>query len=76
MSNRTLCRNAMLSAAFTATIAALGPPAQARVSGKDGAFTATAANTVVNSYTTARDTTSPNSATTSPISITTPGGGS
>ncbi len=52
MSNRTFLRSAMLSAAITAAIAAVSLPAQARVPGKDGAFTAAAANTVVNTYTT------------------------
>jgi uncharacterized repeat protein (TIGR01451 family) len=52
MSNRTFFRGAVLSAAITTTIAAMSAPAQARQIGKDGAFTATAANTVVNGYTT------------------------
>jgi uncharacterized repeat protein (TIGR01451 family) len=52
MSNKTFFRGAMLSAAITAVIGAASPSAQARVPGKDGAFTAGAANTVVNSYTT------------------------
>ncbi len=52
MNNRTLCRNAMLSAAITAAIAAVSLPAQARVPGKDGAFTVSAANTTVNTTTT------------------------
>ncbi len=41
-----------MTALATALCAALAMPAQARVPGKDGAFTAAAANTIVNSYTT------------------------
>jgi uncharacterized repeat protein (TIGR01451 family) len=52
MNNRTFFRGAMLSAAITAVVGAMSAPAQARQIGKDGAFTATAANTTVNTYTT------------------------
>lgn len=52
MSSRAFFRGAMLSAAITTAIGAMSAPAQARVPGKDGAFTATALNTIVNSYTT------------------------
>ncbi len=41
-----------MTALATALCGALVMPAQARVPGKDGAFTATAANTTINSYTT------------------------
>ena len=41
-----------MTALATALCSALVMPAQARVPGKDGAFTATAANTTINSYTT------------------------
>ena len=52
MSDNTFFRTAILSAAIGAVVAMTGSPAQARVPGKDGAFTVTAANTAVNSYTT------------------------
>jgi uncharacterized repeat protein (TIGR01451 family) len=51
-SSNAIFRNAMLAAAIAAVIGATSVPAQARVPGKDGAFTASAANTVVNTYTT------------------------
>ena len=41
-----------MTAMATALCSALVMPAQARVPGKDGAFTATAANTTINSYAT------------------------
>lgn len=41
-----------MTALATALCGALAMPVQARVPGKDGAFTASAANTVINSYTT------------------------
>jgi uncharacterized repeat protein (TIGR01451 family) len=40
------------TALATALLGVMATPAQARVPGKDGAFTAAAANTVINSYTT------------------------
>ena len=52
MSDNTFFRTAILSAAIGAVVAMTGVPAQARVPGKDGAFTATAANTTINNYTT------------------------
>lgn len=52
MSDRTFFRSAILSAAVTSAIAAMSLPVQARVPGKDGALTVTAANTTVNTYTT------------------------
>lgn len=45
-------RTALSLAVSLAVVAVAATTAQARVPGKDGAFTATAANTVVNSYTT------------------------
>jgi uncharacterized repeat protein (TIGR01451 family) len=49
---RSALRVGATTALATALCAAITMPAQARVPGKDGAFTATAANTIVNSYTT------------------------
>ena len=45
-------RLGMMTALATALCGVLAMPAQARVPGKDGAFTASAANTTINSYTT------------------------
>jgi uncharacterized repeat protein (TIGR01451 family) len=53
MSKRDLLHRTALSLAVSLVVVAVAATtAQARVPGKDGAFTATAANTVVNSYTT------------------------
>jgi uncharacterized repeat protein (TIGR01451 family) len=52
MRQRVELRTAAITALASAVLAMVGAPVHARQLGKDGAFTATAANTVVNQYTT------------------------
>jgi uncharacterized repeat protein (TIGR01451 family) len=52
MRNRVELRTIAMTALTSAVLAAVCAPVQARQLGKDGAFTATAANTVINQYTT------------------------